>query len=182
MKLLFLKSVRQTSPDGTPAIAMSVESCDFNDESDPGLALQMLLRLGATELPEDTLTQILEGFTQKLDPREAVKEVIEYVKLERNHRPHPLENFDKAGEFASFEQWVNKARSWIGGRGAICVDAKGRICGIGAHFMWARDENAFPVAYYFPRTNFSDSTVSAGSDVAENAAPCSNDQPSTPAT
>ena len=52
--------------------------------------------------------------------------------------------------FESFQQWVNKAASWFAtcgypSRHAICVDAKGRICQYGKHFMTARDEDAFPV-------------------------------------
>jgi len=54
----------------------------------------------------------------------------------------------KAGEFTSFDQWVNKAKSWIGGTGAACFDAHGRACEYGAHFMRARDEETFPVSYY----------------------------------
>ena len=53
----------------------------------------------------------------------------------------------KQGEFTSFQQWVNKARSWIGGTGWICVDAKGRQCKIGAHMMLAEKEGAFPVSF-----------------------------------
>lgn len=53
-------------------------------------------------------------------------------------------------EFDSFEQWVNKASSWFGSSGyrsedTVCIDAKGRICRNGRHFMTARDDNAFPV-------------------------------------
>jgi hypothetical protein len=66
---------------------------------------------------------------------------------------------EKLGEFASFEQWVNKARSWLGGisgggvrykrpERVVCVDAKGRVCRNGADFARARDENAFPVGFY----------------------------------
>jgi hypothetical protein len=52
--------------------------------------------------------------------------------------------------FESFQQWVNKASSWFASCGypsrhAICVDAKGRICQYGKHFMTARDEGTFPV-------------------------------------
>ena len=53
------------------------------------------------------------------------------------------------GEFASFDQWVNKATSWIGGTNALCADAQGRICRIGGDMMRARDEGAFPVRYWF---------------------------------
>ena len=62
-------------------------------------------------------------------------------------------------EFKSFEQWVNKAQSWLGGvsggghryknaEKCVCYDAKGRRCSIGKHFMRARDEGTFPVKAY----------------------------------
>jgi protein gp37 len=54
------------------------------------------------------------------------------------------------GEFWSFERWVNKAQSHIGGTGAICIDAKGRRCERGADFRLARDEDAFPVKWHLP--------------------------------
>lgn len=55
------------------------------------------------------------------------------------------------GSFSSFSDWVNKAQSRIGGTGALCFDAKGRRCRMGADFHRARDEEAFPVVYYiFP--------------------------------
>jgi protein gp37 len=58
--------------------------------------------------------------------------------------------------FRSFEEWVNKARSWLGGVNsagqrfmpkmrAVCVDQRGRVCEIGRDFMRARDEGAFSV-------------------------------------
>jgi hypothetical protein len=53
------------------------------------------------------------------------------------------------GEFRTFEQWVNKAASWIGGTNPLCADAKGRVCRIGADMMRARDEGAFPVRFWF---------------------------------
>jgi hypothetical protein len=62
-----------------------------------------------------------------------------------------------AGEFASFADWVNAASRRLtgcyGSMGqevpAICVDALGRRCSIGADFMRARDEDAFPVRYFW---------------------------------
>lgn len=45
--------------------------------------------------------------------------------------------------FPDFQTWVNKASTWV--NGGTCMDAKGRICKIGADMMRARDENAFPV-------------------------------------
>ena len=61
-----------------------------------------------------------------------------------------LFGWTKGGEFDSFGSWVNNAASWIGGTSALCVDAKGRLCRIGADFMLARNEGAFPVSYWFP--------------------------------
>uniref|UniRef100_A4WTA7 Phage Gp37Gp68 family protein n=1 Tax=Cereibacter sphaeroides (strain ATCC 17025 / ATH 2.4.3) TaxID=349102 RepID=A4WTA7_CERS5 len=46
-------------------------------------------------------------------------------------------------EFTDFQQWVNKASTWV--NGGICLDARGRQCRIGADMMRARDEGAFPV-------------------------------------
>jgi hypothetical protein len=61
------------------------------------------------------------------------------------------------GEFCSFGDWVNFASKRLtvctgsGGQkvDAICVDALGRRCSIGKDFMRARDEDAFPVRYFF---------------------------------
>ena len=56
--------------------------------------------------------------------------------------------------FDTFEQWVNKASSWLTRRGpherAICFDTKGRICRNGGDMMRARDEGAFPVRWKWP--------------------------------
>lgn len=62
-----------------------------------------------------------------------------------------------AGEFRDFDDWVNFATARlvdaIGSQGqdvpAICVDALGRRCAIGADFQRARDEDAFPVRYFW---------------------------------
>lgn len=56
---------------------------------------------------------------------------------------------DADGEFWSFETWVCKAVSWIGGTNPLCVDAWGRRCRCGADFMRARDELSFPVRFWF---------------------------------
>lgn len=57
-------------------------------------------------------------------------------------------------QFDTFVEWVNKASSWLTRRGpyasAVCIDAKGRICQMGAHFMRARDEDTFPVRWVWP--------------------------------
>lgn len=62
-------------------------------------------------------------------------------------------------EFRSYQEWVNKARSWLGGisgggvrykrrERVVCVDSKDRICRRGLDFMRARDEGTFPVRAY----------------------------------
>lgn len=56
-----------------------------------------------------------------------------------------------AGEFRTFASWVAHAPSWID-RHAICIDAKGRRCLIGSDFQRARNENAFPVRYFWDCT------------------------------
>lgn len=66
-------------------------------------------------------------------------------------------NWTLGGEFRSFENWCNKASSWIGpaarklcgAQEVRCLDAKNRECLSGREFMRARDEGAFPVRYYF---------------------------------
>lgn len=55
----------------------------------------------------------------------------------------------KVGQFSSFQQWVNNARSWIGGTNYLCVDSAGRRCRIGADMMLADKEGKFPV-YFGP--------------------------------
>ena len=68
--------------------------------------------------------------------------------------------------FDSFQQWVNKAQSWFKSSGVpssqfVCIDATGRICGMGKQFMSARDRNAFPVIVYHI-----DTETSLGTDQA----------------
>lgn len=53
------------------------------------------------------------------------------------------------GEFWSFQTWVCKATSWIGGTNPKCVDAFGRRCLIGKDFMIADEQGAFPVRFWF---------------------------------
>lgn len=62
-----------------------------------------------------------------------------------------------AGQFDTFDAWVATATARLTGATgslgqdvpAICVDAKGRRCNIGRDFHRARDENAFPVRYFW---------------------------------
>lgn len=57
------------------------------------------------------------------------------------------------GEFHSHQDWVNRAKRVLSvprhKPGAICVDAKGRRCFIGADMARARDEGTFPVRYFW---------------------------------
>lgn len=53
------------------------------------------------------------------------------------------------GQWNSFQSWVNYATIDIGGMNAACYDAKGRRCRIGADFILADKEGAFPVSYYY---------------------------------
>lgn len=61
-------------------------------------------------------------------------------------------------QFATFEEWVNKAPSWLTRHPcyniptfrALCFDAKGRICASGEEFHRARDENTFPIRWVWP--------------------------------
>lgn len=57
-----------------------------------------------------------------------------------------------AGEFSSYQQWVNKGKSWLASpdhRRAVCIDSKGRRVTCGGDFMLARDEGAFPVRFFW---------------------------------
>lgn len=63
-----------------------------------------------------------------------------------------------AGEFHDFQDWVNFAKTRLTGTydplmggevKAICIDALGRRCTMGGHFMRARDEGAFPVRFFW---------------------------------
>lgn len=65
------------------------------------------------------------------------------------HRAEPCNLKPRwAGQFTTFDMWVNKASGWID-KHAVCVDAKGRRCLIGKDFMLARDEGAFPIRFFW---------------------------------
>ena len=53
------------------------------------------------------------------------------------------------GEFHSFQHWVNHATSYIGGMNALCADSKDRRCSMGSHFMRARDEETYPIRFWY---------------------------------
>ena len=67
-----------------------------------------------------------------------------------------------APTFSSFQEWVNKGRSWLArdplpsGRMSkkpnpvVCEDAKGRTCRNGGDFRRAQEEGAFPVRFGWP--------------------------------
>ena len=60
-----------------------------------------------------------------------------------------IPNREPDGQFHTFETWVNKACSWIGGTNALCADTKERVCRNGADMQRARDEGAFPVRFWY---------------------------------
>jgi hypothetical protein len=83
------------------------------------------------------------------------------------------------GEFNSYGDWVNfaskrltVAASLVTGAQvpAICVDALGRRCTCGGDFMRARDEDAFPVRYFFEcvPADHAKRELAAALDVLEN--------------
>ena len=53
------------------------------------------------------------------------------------------------GHFVSFQDWVNKAASRLAGRDARCFDTEHRELFGGSDFERAREDEAFPVRYYF---------------------------------
>ena len=60
-----------------------------------------------------------------------------------------IQTGEKLFEFRSKQDWINKAsRIWrfhqVRSENTICVDQQGRICNIGAHFMTAERDNAYP--------------------------------------
>lgn len=62
--------------------------------------------------------------------------------------------------FSSFQEWVNKAQSWLTRHErygeffkAVCFDSKGRICKNGGDFKRAYDDNSFPVYWIWPDQN-----------------------------
>lgn len=62
-----------------------------------------------------------------------------------------LEVGPKLFEFSSEVQWVNKGKSWYancGTRDHVTIDARGRICTRGLHFMRATAEGTYPVSVY----------------------------------
>lgn len=63
---------------------------------------------------------------------------------------------EKLFEFRSKQEWINKAsRIWrfhqVISENTICVDQLGRICNVGAHFMAAERDNAYPIEVFLLR-------------------------------
>lgn len=56
--------------------------------------------------------------------------------------------------FDSEQQWINKAQGWYGSiynyrrENFLTIDAAGRVCTCGAHFMRATRDNAYPITVY----------------------------------
>lgn len=74
-------------------------------------------------------------------------------------RSYYSSDIDEDCQFTSYEQWVGKASSWLGGvsgggvrykkrENVVCVDTAGRQCLRGDGFMRARDEGTFPVRWH----------------------------------
>lgn len=61
-------------------------------------------------------------------------------------------NAQHLGTFTTFDTWVNKAASWLGGfpksEKIVCVDKEGNTCTNGADFMRADKDGLFPVTAY----------------------------------
>jgi hypothetical protein len=61
-------------------------------------------------------------------------------------------NAEEIATFTSFEQWVNKASSWLchskRSHQLICLDRAGNLCQLGEDFMASRDHGLFPVKAY----------------------------------
>ncbi len=61
-------------------------------------------------------------------------------------------------QFDSFQEWVNKASSWLTRHPryherfykVVCFDTKGRRCQIGKDFMRADEEGTFPIRWWWP--------------------------------
>lgn len=60
----------------------------------------------------------------------------------------PLPEREPDGEWRDFDDWVRNATGNIGGRNALCADARGRVCACGGDFMRARADGAFPVRFW----------------------------------
>lgn len=73
--------------------------------------------------------------------------------------PHPTIQLGQwIFAFRTFDEWVNHATHlWhlhrIPSDETLCVDAKGRVCTMGKHFMIARDDGAFPIGVYWLRSD-----------------------------
>ena len=82
-----------------------------------------------------------------------LREVLTTQSAKQGAQPNMILVPKWAGEFATFQQWVNTAQRVLSVPDhkpkAICVDAKGRRCHIGADMARARDESAFPVRYFW---------------------------------
>lgn len=65
-----------------------------------------------------------------------------------------IQTIETMFEFSSEQHWINKAKSWYGSipkyrrEDFLAVDAAGRVCTCGGHFMRATRENSYPVTVY----------------------------------
>lgn len=81
------------------------------------------------------------------------------------NNPTPLDGYepDWAGQFDTYEDWVNHAHRALAGTPyssgdfgqddtgvrPICVDARGQRCTVGLDFARARDAGTFPIRYFW---------------------------------
>jgi len=72
-------------------------------------------------------------------------------------------------EFNSFQEWVNKASSRLGGYNKnyhvlLCLDKEGYACKMGADMQAAKDNDRFPVKAYFITRSFEDNNSAKNTD------------------
>ena len=93
-----------------------------------------------------------DGVRLLLHPTWEVQYLDEAGKVLSHHSDRPP-SWPHDGQFANYRQWVNKARSWIGGTGAVTYDSQDRRCDIGRDFMRADAEGTFPVRFWYPEAS-----------------------------
>ena len=79
----------------------------------------------------------------------------------------PVELGEFLFQFSSFSAWVNGAQEiWrdhgVRAADTLCLDARGRVCLKGLHFMVARDEQAFPIRVFRARKDMAPEPAKGG--------------------
>lgn len=140
---------------------------EVNETERPPLGLMPEWRHKELRLDEINAAMVRYHKAQKAIPVEWAKEQLElglWLRSRRDNVTYPDHEFIVVGAkeicvFHSFQTWVNKGASWLGGRTKtrhdtiLCLDKNGNVCKIGEDFMAARDNDLFPVtAYLLTRT------------------------------